>query len=158
MRAVRRLASFRADQAEHVVFFAVFADERFLRFFSFQLLRGDPATVLSSLDAVVLSGGSAFGLSAADGVAAGLRADGRGILFISHRLDEVLHLVEEGRQTARDVAAGMHWDYRATDWSAFPDPQKWFATSEAASHLLYLVGQGKIAVDRVQIPWRFTRT
>lgn len=76
----------------------------------------------------------------------------------AHRLDEVLHLVEEGRQTARDVAAGMHWDYRATDWSAFPDPQKWFATSEAASHLLYLVGQGKIAVDRVQSPWRFTRT
>ncbi len=76
----------------------------------------------------------------------------------AHRLNEVLALVSEGRQTARDVARGMHWDYRAKDWSAFPDPQKWFATSEAMSHLIYLVGTGKIAIDRSKPTWHFTRT
>ena len=38
----------------------------------------DPANVVDRVDAVLLGGGSAFGLSAADGVIAGLFADGRG--------------------------------------------------------------------------------
>lgn len=48
------------------------------------LLRPD-ATV-SAVDALVLSGGSAFGLSAADGVVEGLRADGRGFDAAGHRV------------------------------------------------------------------------
>lgn len=38
----------------------------------------DPATLVQEVDALVLSGGSAFGLSAADGVMAWLREQGRG--------------------------------------------------------------------------------
>ena len=38
----------------------------------------DPRTLVDAVDAVVLAGGSAFGLAAADGVAAGLYATGRG--------------------------------------------------------------------------------
>lgn len=38
----------------------------------------DPAMTVGAVDAFVLSGGSAFGLDAAGGVQAGLRADGRG--------------------------------------------------------------------------------
>jgi putative pantetheine hydrolase len=38
----------------------------------------DPVNLVTTVDAVVLAGGSAFGLAAADGVMAGLEADGRG--------------------------------------------------------------------------------
>src|SRR5690606_21425085 len=37
-----------------------------------------PDKTVAAVDALVLSGGSAFGLAACDGVAAGLRAQGRG--------------------------------------------------------------------------------
>lgn len=46
------------------------------------LLRPDAS--VEGVDALVLSGGSAFGLAAADGVAAGLRADGRGFNAVGH--------------------------------------------------------------------------
>ncbi|WP_180899589.1 P1 family peptidase [Martelella soudanensis] len=39
----------------------------------------DPARTVETVDAFVLSGGSAFGLDAAGGVQSGLRADGRGL-------------------------------------------------------------------------------
>ena len=39
-----------------------------------------PAATVQGVDALVLSGGSAFGLAAADGVAGGLRRDGRGFV------------------------------------------------------------------------------
>lgn len=45
-----------------------------------------PENWVQAVDALVLSGGSAFGLSAADGVAEGLRADGRGFLAAGHRI------------------------------------------------------------------------
>lgn len=48
------------------------------------LLRPD-ATV-QAVDALVLSGGSAFGLAAADGVASGLRNDGRGFVAAGHNI------------------------------------------------------------------------
>ena len=45
-----------------------------------------PDALVEGVDALVLSGGSAFGLAAADGVMAGLRADGRGFLAAGHRV------------------------------------------------------------------------
>ncbi len=45
-----------------------------------------PDKTVQRVDALVLSGGSAFGLSAADGVMAGLRAEGRGFLAAGHRV------------------------------------------------------------------------
>lgn len=43
-----------------------------------------PGASVAAADAIVLSGGSAFGLGAADGVAEGLRADGRGFEAAGH--------------------------------------------------------------------------
>ena len=43
----------------------------------------DPSTLVDVADAVVLSGGSSYGLAAADGVAAALGADGRGFQLIA---------------------------------------------------------------------------
>lgn len=45
-----------------------------------------PDKTVQRVDALVLSGGSAFGLSAADGVMAGLKADGRGFVAAGHRI------------------------------------------------------------------------
>ncbi|SER83319.1 D-aminopeptidase [Tranquillimonas rosea] len=45
-----------------------------------------PENLVPAVDALVLSGGSAFGLAAADGVAAGLRAAGRGFEAAGHRV------------------------------------------------------------------------
>lgn len=43
-----------------------------------------PERLVQQVDALVLSGGSAFGLAAADGVAAALREDGRGFVAAGH--------------------------------------------------------------------------
>lgn len=45
-----------------------------------------PDATVAGVDALVLSGGSAFGLAAADGVAAGLRSDGRGFEAAGQRV------------------------------------------------------------------------
>lgn len=45
-----------------------------------------PDRTVLAVDALVLAGGSAFGLAAADGVMAGLRADGRGFEAAGHRV------------------------------------------------------------------------
>ncbi len=45
-----------------------------------------PDKTVQAVDALTLAGGSAFGLAAADGVAAGLRADGRGFEAAGHRV------------------------------------------------------------------------
>ncbi|NNF91259.1 MAG: P1 family peptidase [Boseongicola sp.] len=45
-----------------------------------------PVATVERIDALILSGGSAFGLAAADGVMAGLRSDGRGYEAAGHRI------------------------------------------------------------------------
>ena len=55
-----------------------------------------------------------------------------------HRLDEALAALDSGRQTAYQVAAQMTWDIVARSWEDFPVVQKWFAVSEATSHLRHL--------------------
>jgi glyoxylase-like metal-dependent hydrolase (beta-lactamase superfamily II) len=59
------------------------------------------------------------------------------------RLEEVIEIVRTEWLSVRDVASKMHWSLRAKDWDAFPDPQKWFASGEAMSHLehLYITGR-----------------
>lgn len=54
------------------------------------------------------------------------------------RLKEIEEIIQE-RTTVRDVASLMKWDIRAKGWEDFPNPQKWFATGEAMSHLEHLV-------------------
>jgi glyoxylase-like metal-dependent hydrolase (beta-lactamase superfamily II) len=55
-----------------------------------------------------------------------------------HRLDEVLAVLSSGAGTAYQVASQMTWDIVAKSWDDFPVVQKWFAVSEATSHLRYL--------------------
>jgi len=55
-----------------------------------------------------------------------------------HRLDEVLEVLASGSGTAYQVASQMTWDIVAESWVDFPVVQKWFAVSEATSHLRYL--------------------
>jgi glyoxylase-like metal-dependent hydrolase (beta-lactamase superfamily II) len=54
------------------------------------------------------------------------------------RLDEILHILDQGPQTAFDIASKMSWEIKASSWNTFPLAQKWFATGEALSHLRYL--------------------
>ena len=74
----------------------------------FELL--DPTRLVAHVDAVVLSGGSAFGLSAADGVVAALEAQGRGFETKSANVPIV-------------VAMGLY-DLGVGDSSARPGPKE----------------------------------
>jgi len=44
---------------------------------------------------------------------------------------------------AAQMAAKMHWDYRAKNFEEFPNNQKWFATGEALANLEHLRAIGK---------------
>jgi L-aminopeptidase/D-esterase-like protein len=71
----------------------------------------DPLRSVAEVDAVVLAGGSAFGLAAADGVVAGLEADGRGFETRAARVPIVVAMaiydLAQGDAAARpDAAAG----------------------------------------------------
>ena len=56
-----------------------------------------------------------------------------------NRLEEVRSILEGGPRTAYETASHMTWDIVARSWQDFPVVQKWFAVSEAVSHLRYLV-------------------
>jgi len=62
--------------------------------------------------------------------------------LLSHhneRLEEIKKILNSGRKSVRDIAASMHWQLRYDKWEDFPNPQKWFASGEAMSHLEHLV-------------------
>lgn len=53
-------------------------------------------------------------------------------------------LLKEGEKfSAAQIAAKMHWDYRAKNFEEFPNNQKWFATGEALANLEHLRAIGK---------------
>lgn len=62
------------------------------------------------------------------------------------RLEEVITILEEKnkKMTVVEVAMNMNWRIRAKSWDEFPQPQKWFASGEAMSHLEYLSYKNKI--------------
>ena len=60
------------------------------------------------------------------------------------RAEEVLSILEKGKQSAYQVASQMTWDIDCDVWEDFPLPQKWFAAGEALAHLQYLQGQGRV--------------
>lgn len=71
----------------------------------------DPSRSVAEVDAVVLTGGSAFGLAAADGVVSGLEADGRGFETRAARVPIVVAMaiydLAQGDAAARpDATAG----------------------------------------------------
>lgn len=54
------------------------------------------------------------------------------------RLEEIEAIISEEWVSIRDVASRMTWSLSVKKWTEFPDPQKWFASAEAMSHLEYL--------------------
>lgn len=61
-----------------------------------------------------------------------------------NRLEEIMDILKEGKKTVRDTAASMQWQLRYDSWEEFPNPQKWFASGEAMSHLEHLTAIGKV--------------
>ncbi len=64
------------------------------------------------------------------------------------RIQEVMGILERGKQTAYQVASQMTWKIACNRWEDFPVPQKWFATGEALAHLLHLEYTGQITTRR----------
>ncbi|WP_317855660.1 MBL fold metallo-hydrolase [Chakrabartyella piscis] len=60
------------------------------------------------------------------------------------RLEEVIYILKNEWKTSYMVARDMTWEIDCKSWEDFPEPQKWFATGEAISHLQYLYFTGKI--------------
>ncbi len=77
-----------------------------------------PEMTVEGVDAIVLSGGSAFGLDAAGGVQAALREDGRGLLVAGHRVPLVPQaiLFDLANGGAKDW--GRHAPYRDLGYAA----------------------------------------
>jgi len=64
------------------------------------------------------------------------------------RLAEIMLIYKENPIDATfsvyEIASKMSWSIRSKGWDDFPLAQKWFAVSEAGSHLEYLRHQGKL--------------
>ncbi|MGA3084202.1 MAG: MBL fold metallo-hydrolase [Thermodesulfobacteriota bacterium] len=60
------------------------------------------------------------------------------------RANEVISILKEETLTAYWTASKMTWDIVAKSWDDFPVMQKWFATAEAISHLIYLENKGLV--------------
>ncbi|TRL40608.1 P1 family peptidase [Rhizobium straminoryzae] len=79
----------------------------------------DPAMTVEKVDALVLSGGSAFGLDAAGGVQAGLREIGRGLQVGSTRVPIVPQAILMDLLNGGNKDWGLHSPYRDMGYEAF---------------------------------------
>jgi L-aminopeptidase/D-esterase-like protein len=79
----------------------------------------DPSMTVETVDAFVLSGGSAFGLDAAGGVQAGLRAIGRGLQVGTTRVPIVPQAILMDLLNGGDKNWGLHSPYRDMGYEAF---------------------------------------
>lgn len=79
----------------------------------------DPAMTVETVDAFVLSGGSAFGLDAAGGVQAGLREIGRGLQVGSTRVPIVPQAILMDLLNGGNKEWGLHSPYREMGYAAF---------------------------------------
>jgi len=61
-----------------------------------------------------------------------------------NRLNEFIRILNHGRMNAYQVASKMTWDLTYNSWEQFPIPQKWFATAETITHLVYLCNKNKV--------------
>lgn len=66
------------------------------------------------------------------------------------RAAEILKILDTGSKNAYQIASQMKWDMTYDTFEEFPVFPKWFAFSEALSHLQYLEGSGK--VKRIMLP------
>lgn len=95
----------------------------------------DPSMLVQEVDAFVLSGGSAFGLDAAGGVQAGLRADGRGFEVGSVRVPIVPQAILMDLLNGGDKNWGLQSPYRDMGYQAYK-------AAAAGSFALGTVGAG----------------
>jgi L-aminopeptidase/D-esterase-like protein len=79
----------------------------------------DPAMTVGTVDAFILSGGSAFGLDAAGGVQAGLREIGRGLPVGATRVPIVPQAILMDLLNGGDKGWGLHSPYRDMGYEAF---------------------------------------
>jgi len=79
----------------------------------------DPSMTVETVDAFVLSGGSAFGLDAAGGVQAGLRKIGRGLQVGTTRVPIVPQAILMDLLNGGDKDWGLHSPYRDMGYEAF---------------------------------------
>ncbi|MDO1584816.1 P1 family peptidase [Rhizobium oryzicola] len=79
----------------------------------------DPAMTVEKVDALVLSGGSAFGLDAAGGVQAGLREEGRGLQVGTTRVPIVPQAILMDLLNGGNKDWGLHSPYRDMGYEAF---------------------------------------
>jgi L-aminopeptidase/D-esterase-like protein len=79
----------------------------------------DPSMTVAEVDAFVLSGGSAFGLDAAGGVQAGLRAMGRGFPVGNQRVPIVPQAILMDLLNGGDKDWGLQSPYRDLGYEAF---------------------------------------
>nr|WP_272214009.1 P1 family peptidase [Marinicella sp. W31]MDC2879945.1 P1 family peptidase [Marinicella sp. W31] len=79
----------------------------------------DPARTVETVDAFVLSGGSAFGLDAAGGVQSGLRADGRGLRLGATRIPIVPCAILMDLLNGGDKDWGLHAPYHSLGYDAY---------------------------------------
>ena len=79
----------------------------------------DPAMTVEKVDALVLSGGSAFGLDAAGGVQAGLREEGRGLQVGTTRVPIVPQAILMDLLNGGNKDWGLYSPYRDMGYEAF---------------------------------------
>ncbi|WP_137134799.1 P1 family peptidase [Rhizobium sp. FKY42] len=79
----------------------------------------DPVMTVEKVDALVLSGGSAFGLDAAGGVQAGLREIGRGLQVGTTRVPIVPQAILMDLLNGGNKDWGLHSPYRDMGYEAF---------------------------------------
>lgn len=84
----------------------------------------DPSMTVQTIDAFVLSGGSAFGLDAAGGVQAGLRQIGRGLEVGTARVPIVPQAILMDLLNGGNKDWGLHSPYRDMGHDAFQAAQK----------------------------------
>jgi L-aminopeptidase/D-esterase-like protein len=95
----------------------------------------DPAQTVEGIDAIVLSGGSAFGLDAASGVQAYLREQGRGFAVREARVPIVPGAVLFDLLAGGDKAWGRYPPYRELGYAAAANAAHEFALGSAGAGL-----------------------
>jgi L-aminopeptidase/D-esterase-like protein len=93
----------------------------------------EPHNTVETVDALVLSGGSAFGLDAASGVQAGLREMGRGFAVGPHRVPIVPAAILFDLMNGGDKDWGRYPPYRELGYAALAGAAADFATGSVGA-------------------------
>ena len=93
----------------------------------------EPHNTVQTVDALVLSGGSAFGLDAASGVQAGLREMGRGFAVGPHRVPIVPAAILFDLMNGGDKDWGRYPPYRELGYAALADATEDFETGSVGA-------------------------